>query len=197
VTPRHQPAGGVSTAGSSFPTGLGNHLQGDLWSAHECRVPPARLYNGNGNASVDFSSASNVTYHILAGGVNGFSGNLVLSVTLTNPPANDLCSGAIDLSIVRPTLSPTIYATETGDAIDGCGGSLSHGGVVYGDAEYQSTGDNQTTGSSFPTGLAIYTGTCERSECRVQPAAYYNGNGNASVDFSSASNVTYHILPAE
>jgi len=182
----------ISTAGSSFPTALSVYTNtcGSL-SNILCSVP----FTGTpGVASVDFSSVSNVTYHILAGGYNGNSGNLVMSVTLTNPPANDICAGAIDLTVVKTNTQSTTYATELGDATDGCGTSVSHG-VWY----TVTPGINQrviisTAGSSFPTALSVYTNTCGSLSNILCSVPFTGTPGVASVDFSSVSNVTYHIL---
>jgi hypothetical protein len=163
------------------------------------------LCSGNsyysGDSSVSFSSASNVTYHILVGGYNSAAGGtLQITAMLTNPPPNDLCAGAIPLTNGLTVTEDVTQATEIGDAGPGCGSGIGHG-VWFTVTPANNERVNLTTaGSSFPTLMAVYTGTCGA----LTNAVDYYGNslcsgnsyysGDSSVSFSSVSNITYHIL---
>ena len=187
----------LSTAGSSFPAQMAIYTGScGALSSFTC-VSPGYF---NGQAGISFASASNVTYHILAGGYLGQSaqsGNLQISATLSNPPPSDLCGGAVSLNSNVTNGSTyaldTTYATETSDVADGCAASVAHG-VWF----TVTPGINQrvilsTAGSSFPAQMAIYTGSCGAlaSFTCVSPGYF---NGQAGISFASASNVTYHIL---
>ena len=196
VTPGINQRVNLSTAGSTFPTYLSVYTGTCGALTNLLCNSGGGYYGGNGIASVDFSSPGNVTYHILAGGINGSSGTLVITAMLTNPPANDVCAGAVVLTSGLTATQDITHATELGDATDSCGVNISHG-VWY----TVTPGINQrvninTLGSTFPTYLAVYTGTCGALTnilCN-DGGGYYGGNGLAGANFSSISNTTYHIL---
>ena len=197
VTPGINQRVKLSTAGSSFPTGLSVYT-GTCGSSNnvQCSLPYYSL--GNGLASVDFSSPSNVTYYILAGGVSGYSGNLVITATLTNPPANDLCTGAIDLTNGVTYVENTTYATEPGDSTSGCGAGIGHG-VWFSLAAFSGQQITiGTCGSSYATDLLVYTNACGSPGNPVTCSSGsnpFNCAGNlAGVSFIAPTNTTYYIL---
>ena len=170
----------LSTAGSSFPAQMAIYTGtcGDL-DNYTCVNPG--YYNGQ--AYVSFSSLSNITYHILAGGYNGDpnSGTLQITATLTNPPGNDLCANPVSLNSNVTNGSTyvmdTTYATELGDAVDSCSSDISHGVWFTVTPSINQRVVLSTAGSSFPAQMAIYTGTCGASRTTTPCAnpGYYNG----------------------
>ena len=88
------------------------------------------------------------------------SSNAVLTVTL--PPANDLCGGAVVIAGNAYTnTQSTTNASSAGDPVPGCVGGLFGKGVWY---AFTPAGNGtlvlDTRGSSFDTVLGLYTGSC-------------------------------------
>jgi len=189
----------VSTCGSDFSTALSVYTG----SCGALTSPLDSCNNGFGpacssnRASVVFEGAAGVTYHILAGGNSGATGNLQIQATLSSPLPNDDCDGAIALTNGVAYVENTANATSSGDPpywYDNKGVWFSFtpstDGVV-------SVG---TCGTDYATTLQIYTGDCN-SLIPVQDGYNY-GNGplcrgtEASVVFQAKAGTNYLIFVA-
>ena len=117
---------------------------------------------------------------------------------LSQPPANDLCAGAIPLFPgVQRTMS-TARATSSGDPRPLCVGAAANG-IWY---TFQPPADGlvtvSTCGSDFDTVLQVYTGQCD--SLTPLPEGCNDDNGpacpgpQASVRFYAESNTVYRIL---
>ncbi len=155
-------------------------------------------YNYNGAAAVNFSSVSNVVYHILVGGAGGGNaGMLQITATFTNPPANDTCGNPTVLNNGMTVTQDVTYATEIGEPLSGCGASIGHG-VWFTLAGY--TGQEitiGTCGSSYATDLLVYTNGCGSLGAPFTCSSGsnpFNCPGYAGVSFISPTNTTYYIL---
>ncbi len=206
VTPTNNERVVISTAGSTFPTALTVYTNacGSLSNAVDYygTVLCSGNYNYNGAAAVNFSSVSNVVYHILVGGAGGGNaGMLQITATFTNPPANDLCANPISLTSGIPYSQDISLATELGEpAAVPCGTQLGHGVWFTVTPTNNERVVISTAGSTFPTALTVYTNACGSLSNAVDYygtvlcSGNYNYNGAAAVNFSSVSNVVYHIL---
>ena len=184
----------ISTTGSTFPTALMvfTNMCGAL-SNVDCTAT-----GSNGGAGVDFSSISNVTYYILAGGYSGNSGNLVITATLTNPPANDTCEYPMALDNGVTVTQDVTYATEIGDPTSGCSANIGHG-VWFSLVTYAGQPVTiGTCGSSYGTDLLVYTNGCgalgNPVECSSGSNSFNCAGNLAGVSFVAPTNLTYYIL---
>lgn len=109
-------------------------------------------------------AAVGITYYIYVTGFGTASGNFTLNVTCTNPPPNEICSGAILI-----TCGQTITGTTAGATADviplGCAIN-NNGPAIW----YRFTGNGgpmtiSLCGSSFNTQLSLFTGTCGSLSC--------------------------------
>ena len=118
------------------------------------------------------------------------------ATSLFGQTTNFYCTNAVQM-ISGTNYSQNISGVPSNsDPALGCGVSIGCG-VWY----TVTPGINQrvninTAGSTFPTYLAIYTGTCGALTNILCNGGngYYGNNGLASANFSSVSNTTYHIL---
>jgi hypothetical protein len=132
------------------------------------------------------------TYYICVENEGAASGNFVLHLddtgedpVVTNPPSNDLCSGARDLATFQsgipmhtgfPVWDLVFRDHATDDALVPCSdptNTVSRGGIWYTYTPSQqgnlfhakipdqvNTGTNQPPGSSFDTVVTVFTGSC-------------------------------------
>src|SRR5207248_555904 len=115
----------IDTAGSDFDTVLAVYTG-------SCGSLAQIACNDNAGAAtsrVSLLGNASTTYYILAGGLNGQNGSLVLHLSF-NPTtlANDQCSGAIAISTASYTnTQSTALATSTGDPTPGCASAFGAG----------------------------------------------------------------------
>ncbi len=140
--------------------------------------------------------SAGVPYLILAGGLDGATGSMVLHLNFTaNMLSNDLCSGAIVISGTNYSNSQfTALATSTGDPPPSCPDSPGNG-VWY---QYTPSTNGlivvDTAGSDFDTVLAVYTGSCGSL---VEVGCNDDANGLVSTSLLTnvvAAGTTYYIL---
>jgi len=189
----------ISTCGSSYNTDLMLYTNacGSPGNAILCSSG-ANPFNCAGNlAGLSFIAPTNNTYYILASGVGSASGTLSI-VANVPPPANDMCRGAVAMTngVVYSTTNTT-YATSIEDPIPSCMPNFGRG-VWY---SYTPAVNGQvgvtTCGSSFPTGLAVYTGACgslTEVACSQNSGAYCNSGYNADINFYGTAGTTYYVL---
>ena len=120
------------------------------------------------------------------------SSNGILAVLL--PPPNDQCIGAIVVSSATYTNSQsTTNATFAGDPVPSCVSGFANGvWYVYAPAT-NGTLVLDTFGSSFDTGLAIYTGTCG-SLTQIACNDDSSNTTQSSITSSVIGGTTYYIL---
>ncbi|HWW00017.1 MAG TPA: HYR domain-containing protein [Candidatus Acidoferrum sp.] len=126
-----------------------------------------------------------------------FAGLLLAAAPVANAQiANDVCTGAINLTSGTPFTMSTAGASSTGDPTPTCQANFG-GGVWF---KYTPTGSGlvtvSTCGSSFDTVEEVYTGTC----AALTPIACDDDNGpacagvQASVSFFGTAGQVYYIL---
>lgn len=130
--------------------------------------------------------------------VSNVQGTLLSSngtLTVIVPPANDQCGGAIAISSSSYTNSQsTTTASSTGDPTPDCFvGGFGNGVWYVFTAPTNGTLVVNTFGSSFDTGLAIYTGTCE-SLTQIACNDDTSGTVQSSITNSVTIGTTYYIL---
>ena len=182
----------LSLAGSSFDTLLGVYTGASVSTLTELA--------GNDDASagitasrVTFNATAGATYHIAVDGKASASGTVVLR--LTTPPINDAFASASALNGIPATAEGTSLGAgrEPGEPV--------HAGVTGGASVWWSwTATSSgpvalsTSGSSFDTVLALYTGTALTA---LTPVAS-NDDASASavtsrVTFNATAGVNYRI----
>ena len=183
----------ISTCGSSFDTGLGIYTGAcGAMTAIACDDDYGPSCSGT-TASLTFSGTAGVTYYILAGGYNSANGNLSIVATSAS---NDQCGGALPLADGIPFSMGTTNATSIGDPAPTCVPSLGKG--VWFTYTAPASGDVYigTCGSSFDSGMGIYTGGCGA----LTQIACDDDNGpncvglQASLHLSATGGTTYYIL---
>src|SRR5207249_1499409 len=149
----------VDTSGSDFNTVLAVYTGG---CGALSEVACSENVGSTNTSRASLLVSSGTTYYILAGGLNGQTGNLVLHTAFsTSTLANDQCSGAI--VIAGPTYTntqSTAAATSTGEPIPSCVTNFGNG-VWYRYTPQLGGGlAVDTVGSDFDTVLALYTNGC-------------------------------------
>lgn len=189
----------ISTCGSSYNTDL-------MLFTNACGSPGEAIlcssgsnpFNCAGNlAGLSFIAPTNITYYILASGLGAAAGTLNI-VANVPPPSNDMCSAAVAMTNgVTYSTTNTTYATSIGDPTPSCMPNFGRG-VWY---SYTPSVNGQvgvtTCGSSFPTGLAVYTGACgslTEVVCSQNGGAYCNSGYNADINFYGLAGTNYYIL---
>jgi hypothetical protein len=205
VTPTNNERVIISTAGSGFGTSLSVYTNAcgslsnavDYYGAVQC----GGSYN-YGSANVSFSSAANITYHVLVGGYyTGSYGPLTVTATFTNPPSNDTCAGAIDLTNGLPFTQDTTLATELGKPIRDCNNNFIGHEVLF---TLQAYAGQQATistcGSIFNgnTDLTVYTNACgllgTAFVCSSGSNPFNCSGNQAGLSFIAPTDLTYYIL---
>ncbi len=189
------PAGGataIDTFGSNFDTLLAVYTG---TSVGTLTVVAANDDSGDGVQSrVSFVAAAGVTYHIAVDGVGGATGGIALSLVLAGgAPANDALANAIALA------GSAILASGSNDGATREVGEPSHAGNPGGasvwwrwTAPASGSVTVDTTGSSFDTLLAVYTGASMGALALV--AANDDAVGFQSlVTFVATAGVAYRI----
>ncbi len=153
-------------------------------------------FEANGAATVDFATG-NLNGYAYGANVGWISLSNAFAHVQTMPlaPANDLCAGAIVLTNSVTYAMSTLTATTNGDLAPGCVPTLGKG-VWFAYTPFL-TGPVtiSTCGSSFDTGLGIYTGSCGAMTlvaCDDDNGPACNGVA-ASVTFSGTAGITYYI----
>ena len=183
----------ISTCGSSFDTGLGVFTGSCGTFAQVACDDDNGPSCGGLTASVAFTGTAGVTYYILAGGYASASGNLSI---VASAPNNDQCAGAVPLADGVWFTMGTTNATSTGDPAPSCVPSLGKG--VWFTYTAPASGDVlvSTCGSSFDTGLGVFTGSCgtfAQVACDDDNGPSCSGS-TASVRFAATGGTTYTIL---
>jgi hypothetical protein len=188
----------ISTCGSSYNTDLMVYTNGcgSLGNAIYCSSGGNPFNCGNGQAAgLSFVPTNNATYYILASGVGTASGTLTI-VANQPPPTNDMCSSPILMTAGVTYSNDTTYASSINDPVPTNAPSLGRG-VWYSYAPSVSGLVGVTTsGSSFQTALAVYTGSCDSltEVASSQNSGAYNNSGKADINFYGTSGTTYYIL---
>lgn len=118
-------------------------------------------------SQVSFTSVLGTNYFVLVTGFATNAGTFTLARTCIPaiPPANDLCTGAINIACAQTITGSTSAATL--DAVVTCGGTaLNTAPGVW----YSFTGDGQIAtlslcGSGYDTKIGVFSGTCTALVC--------------------------------
>ena len=201
MTPTSSGTVTVNTCGSSYDTVLAVYMGscGSLTAVSgACNDDNSSCGAGSVASLVTFTATAGTTYYIFIGGYNSASGDLQVYAqwTVSSPPANDQCSGAITLSSgVAATLN-TATATSTGDPTPSCVSSAINGVWYKVTPAASGTITVSSCVSSFDTVIGIYTGGCGS----LTEIASDDDNGpscaaiTASVSFTGTAGTTYYIL---
>ena len=182
----------VDTFGSSFDTVLAVYT-GTCGSLAFVACNDNSDSNPASRVSIPVSSGT--TYYVLAGGLNGQTGNLVFHLAFSaSALANDQCGGAIAISGSSYTnTQSTASATSTGDPVPSCATNFADG-VWY---KYTAPAPGgilvDTLGSGFDTALAVYTGACGALTLLACNDDFGAG-GTSRVTNSVSAGTTYFIL---
>jgi hypothetical protein len=146
-----------------------------------------------GLPALQFQATNGITYLLYVTGFKnamGAFGPLQIVAEEGTLP-NDTCAGAIPLTNSIPSFADTVRATSTGDPIP-------LNGIWYSfTPESNGVATISTCGSSFPTALQVYTGSCDALSAMA--GGFNAGYGpacptNASVSFEATKGMTYYIL---
>lgn len=183
----------VGTGGSSFDTLLAVYT-GSSVSALTL-VASDDQSGGNNTSLLAFNAVSGVTYRIAVDGFLGAEGRIVLGLQqLGSAPANDNFQNAATLSGFNPTASGvnTNATAQTGEP--------NHAGYparksVWWTWTAPDSGLTQiaTTGSTFDTVLAVYSGASLGSLVPVASDDDSGGNLTSRVTFTATAGTTYRI----
>jgi C1A family cysteine protease len=183
----------VGTGGSSFDTVLAVYT-GSSVSALTL-VASDDQSGGNNTSLLTFSAVSGVTYRIAVDGFLGDEGSIVLGLQqLGSAPANDNFQNAAALSGFNPTASG-VNTNATAQA-----GEPNHAGYparksVWWAWTAPASGLAQiaTTGSTFDTVLAVYSGSALGSLVTVASDDDSGGNLTSKVTFTATAGTIYRI----
>ena len=167
-----------------------------LYSSDGSTLTPVACNDGFGpacatnRASLSFFAKTGTNYFILAAGKNGAFGNLIISVN-GDPPGNDNCESAIEMTEGVVYTNNTTYASSTTNALP-----------VIKDVWYRFTPTRSelllltTCGSDFHTAFNVYTGACNALTYfnnAVSDGSGVCGTNAASAEFSVSAGTTYYI----
>jgi Bacterial pre-peptidase C-terminal domain len=182
----------IDTVGSSFDTLLavytGNAVNTltTIASNDDCC--------GGRQSKVSFPAVSGTTYQIAVDGYNKATGSVTLNWSQSAPPANDLFANA---QIVFGS-SGTATGSNVGATKES--GEPNHGGNAGGasiwyrwTAPATGTATIDTSGSSFDTLLAVYTGSAVNALTTIASNDDAPGVQTSKVAFPAASGTTYQI----
>ncbi len=119
-----------------------------------------------------------------------------LTVFAPQAPANDACSGAVEMTADTTYFVDTTAATETDDPTPDCASSFGRGVWYAFTPSINGVVTISTCGSGFDTVLQVYTGSCGA----LTPVNCGEDNGpscsgfEASVSFNGTAGTTYRIL---
>ncbi len=158
------------------------------------KVPSASTYSITA-AKSGYASVTNTYSTTTSSDLHGSSGNVWGANFSLSPivPTNDQCSGAILITGTSATnVQSTLGATSIGDPVPACQTNFGNG-VWY---KYIPISNGQlkldTSGSSFDTVLALYTGSCGAMTA-VDGSDDDGSDGSSLADIVSGG-VTYYIL---
>ena len=154
-------------------------------------------------SEVSFLSDGTSTYYVMVEGFGSSAGVYSLEVTCAQPPANDECTGAIDIVCGDALEGTTINSSIDTDVAGDCGdATLTSPGVwyVFNDTSGLASNVNVSTCggiTDFDTKISVFTG-----DCGAPPLTCVDGNDDSpdctdfqsEVDFVSDGNSTYYIL---
>ncbi len=151
-------------------------------------------------ARARFAGTAGTTYRILVGGYAGEVGNLSVMATVSSPPPNDTCAGAIALPPGVVHMMSTAGATSAGDSTPSCQTDFANG--VWFTFTPATNGNViiTTCGSDFDTALQVYTGGCGsltpvNGGCNDDDGPACGSDSSlASVSFPGTAATTYRIL---
>lgn len=183
----------VGTGGSSFDTLLAVYT-GSSVSALTL-VASDDQGGGNNTSLLTFGATAGVTYRIAVDGFFGDEGSIVLGLQqLGSAPSNDSLQSAAPLSGFNPTASG-VNTNATAQV-----GEPNHAGYPASKSVWwawtaPASGLAQiaTTGSSFDTVLAVYSGSSLGSLVSVASDDDSGGNLTSKVTFTATSGTTYRI----
>lgn len=145
------------------------------------------------SASIAWSSVAGTTYFIKVFSYSTATPNFNfnLSVSCTTSPPNNPCAGAVAIDALpfNSGLQTTVGSTNDVPAMSGCGGS-GNNNVWY---TVLGTGTSitvATTGSSFNSEVAIFSGACG---ALTYVSCADGGGNNETVTFCSTLGTTYYI----
>jgi hypothetical protein len=183
----------VSTYGSSFDTVLAVYTGGTL-GALELEAENDDDPNGGTTSLTVFTATAGVTYRFAVDGYNAVTGTIRLELTLTAAaavPANDLLENATALSGTAVNVNGTnLGATKSGGEPDHAASPGGQSVWWKWTAGLAGAVVLTTSGSSFDTVLAVYTGSA------VEALTLVAENDDETVN-SRASRVVFEALPGE
>ncbi|MDQ3933022.1 MAG: hypothetical protein M3340_00135 [Actinomycetota bacterium] len=181
-------SGGVllDTAGSDFPTVLGVYTGDALCSL--TRVVTRALSWAGQPAKRGFRAVAGVTYRIAIDGQWARMGNYKLSLTHSDPPANDLIENAQELTGETPNVSGTNFGA-TGEPEEPLPSGPDGASVWY---EWTAPGSGTASLSlpsrDFEAGTVVYTGDTIGALTEVA-----RGGSWETVNFRAVAGTTYRI----
>ncbi|HEY5912374.1 MAG TPA: hypothetical protein VJA21_17370 [Verrucomicrobiae bacterium] len=178
----------LSTAGSSFNTQLAVYTGSSVSSL--TLVANNEDTPGGMTSKLAFIAVANQTYHIVVDGYGGASGDVRLALTAQPPFANDMFVNRTRIS----GTSVVVIGSNAGATKEP--GEPNHGNSPGGASVWWTWTPLRshavtlsTSGSSFLTLLAVYTGSSVSALTVVTSSAELGGK----VAFSAIANQTYHI----
>jgi len=197
VTPTSSGTVTLNTCGSSYDTVLAIYSGscGSL-SAVTCNDDDSSCGSGSTASQVTFTGNAGTTYYIFIGGYYGVSGNLQIFAqwSVSPPPSNDQCSGAVTLTSGVTNSLNTAYATSTSDPTPSCGSSVGKGVWYKVTPTASGSVTVSTCGSSYDTVLAIYSGSCGSLTSVTCDDDSGCGGNTSLTTFSGTAGTTYYIL---
>jgi len=182
----------ISTMGSGFDTLLAAYT-GSTVSA-------LNVVAANDNqgfflfSSISFTATAGTPYQIAVDGFNGASSTIQLSLKMSVPPVNDAFANRLPLS------GPSVTTTGNNDNGTREPGEPLHAGNIGGKSVWwtwtaTSAGPVRvaTTGSTFDTTLAVYTGTSVNALTLVAGDDDSGGWPASAVTFTAVAGMTYQI----
>jgi hypothetical protein len=189
----------ISTAGSNFDTVLGVYTGPSVTGL--TRIGSNDNHGGVLQSQVRFDAVTGTTYHIAVDGSGGRTGNISLSVNamLSQPPANDNFVDAAELTGTSATttgtnVGATKEASEPDHASDAGGRSVWWTWTAPGAGRVTMS----TSGSTFNTTLAVYTGSAIQALTEVASNDDVLPSGGrprpwSQLSFDAAAGTVYRI----
>jgi uncharacterized delta-60 repeat protein len=202
--PTHAPVILTQPANQALPAGdnASFHVDagGKLPLSYQWRKDGASIFDAT-NSSYFISTAQTNqagNYTVVVTNTIGAVTSSIAALTVFAPqaPANDACSGAVEMTADTTYFVDTTAATETDDPTPGCASSFGRGVWYAFTPSISGVVTISTCGSGFDTVLAVYTGSCGA----LTPVNCGEDNGpacsgpEASVSFNGTAGTTYRIL---
>ena len=177
----------ISTCGSTFDTTL-SVFEGCGGPVVACANDSVSCGFGNNAEIVGLTLNSGTDYFFRVAGANSNVGNIAIRVdpTTLNPPSNDECSSARDVTLGVPITATSVDATDSGSPR--CDGTDNLDVWFYYQPEYDQLVNISTCGSDFDTTLSVFDG------CGGPVVAC---NDDSATCTGNPSNASLELLPLE